>query len=287
MRIDLHLGVHKTATTHLQRYWVACNPLGQAARIHCPPLDEVRAELTPLGGVGDGHGVPQFKRAQAYLGRLASAHARVILSDENLIGTCEGNFAQGCLYPNLADRMANLKGALQPFEVHLLISVRRYSDYLRSAYCEAIRHSRYFTFESAIKRFQPEKRRWPAILRELRLAFPQSTLTCWPYEALHQVRGSMTSSLFELDINRLPVASEERPRRTMSRLAIKLLDDIHSHAGAEVATAARASVEKLVAGPKMVQFDPWTDEVRARLDALYEEDLLVLRSDPTLRFRHG
>jgi len=107
MQIELHLGVHKTATTHLQRFWSACARL-PAARAACPPLEEVRARLTPVaGGPAKDPGEDEVRRAQAvvWLSQWHAAGHPVVLSDENLIGTCERVFSLNSIYSGALPRL--------------------------------------------------------------------------------------------------------------------------------------------------------------------------------------
>jgi hypothetical protein len=100
MKIELHLGVHKTATTHLQRFWSACARL-PAARAVCPPLDEVRARLTSVAGSPVKDPAEDEARRASVVVWLSQWHATgkpVVLSDENLIGTCERVFALNSIY---------------------------------------------------------------------------------------------------------------------------------------------------------------------------------------------
>jgi hypothetical protein len=278
--IDLHLGVHKTATTHLQKYWVACN--GLTDRVLCPPLDEVRTHLTPA--CGQAQATPADKAARAWLAKTCAGRARVLLSDENFIGNCEGNLARRALYPDTRQRLERLAALLGDAEVNVLVCVRSYADYLRSAYCEAIRHTPYRPFREMYKPFDFARRGWEHVVEDVLEALPGAEVTCWRYGELAQARPAVTAELFGVDASRLPAPDDRRERRTFPRLAIRLLDDVYARLGSETATQIRGSVEKVVSGPQMPRFEPWTPAETTELAAASERSFVALRELERVRF---
>lgn len=285
MRIDLHLGAHKTATTHLQRYWLACSQAPGAAAA-CPPLAEVRAQLTPVCSppVAKGRAKPDEAARQhaagAWLRQALAAGRPLVLSDENMIGSCERLFAQQALYDSALARLQRLAQLLDGHELRVWLSVREYGAFLRSAYCETLRHGVYRPFREAYTGFDFATRGWEHVAQDVRQAFPRAELRCWRYESMPGLRASITSTLFGLPAAALPPPDEQRDRRSLTRLAVRLLDDIHQRLGADEATKVRPSVERVVAGAGMPAFDPWTDAERAGLSAAHDRSIAALQALP-------
>ncbi|MDN3713090.1 hypothetical protein QWZ10_17480 [Paracoccus cavernae] len=96
MALILHLGAHKTATTHLQKsLQLAVETLAEAGIYYAGP-DLLRTDLCPLvDGVGakgpQGHAKAQ--RASAVLHQAQADFPHLLVSDENLLG---GTIAWGC-----------------------------------------------------------------------------------------------------------------------------------------------------------------------------------------------
>lgn len=285
MHIDLHLGVHKTATTHLQRHWLACSQ-APGATATCPPLAEVRAQLTPVCSAptarskAQGDDARRLAAARAWVRQLAAAGRPLLLSDENLIGSCERLFAAQALYTSVLPRLQRLAPVLEGLPVRLWLSVREYGAFLRSAYCETLRHGPYRPFRQAYGSFDFASRGWEHVVRDVRQALPQAQLSCWRYESMPGLRQALTASMVGLAPAAQPAPDEQRDRRSLSRLAVRLLDDIHQRVGADEATRVRPSVERVVAGAGMPAFDPWDDAERARLSAAYDRSIAALQALP-------
>jgi hypothetical protein len=276
--IDLHLGVHKTASTHLQKFWFACNALSQD--VHCPPLEAVRANLTPAASAG----TEAERRARHWLEEVCEGRRRVLLSDENLLGSCETNFVRQSLYPDARARLERIAPVVGDRPLRVLVSVRGYADYLRSAWCEVIRHAPYRPFREAYRGMQDLARGWEHLLHDVAEALPQATIECWRYEDLAVARPAVTAALFGVDRDRLPAGDTQRERRSLSRLAVRLLDDVHARHGAATATLVRPSAEKIVNKAEMPRFDPWSPEEAAVLQQADARTLAALRAMPRVRF---
>jgi hypothetical protein len=284
MKIELHLGVHKTATTHLQRFWTACARL-PAARAVCPPLEEVRARLTPVAGApAKDPAEDEARRAHAvvWLSQWHATGRPVILSDENLIGTCERVFALNAIYGGALPRLQRVADVMRGHDVRIWLSVREYGAFLRSAWCETLRHGAYRPFRQAYGGMDLKQRGWEHLAQDILQAFPGAELRCWRYESLQALRGPITESLLGLPMARQPAPDEQRDRRSLSRLAVRLLDDLYQRVGPDDATRARPSVERVVAGQGMTSFDPWDEAERRDFAAAYERSLAALQALPSV-----
>ncbi|MEK8033161.1 hypothetical protein AACH06_20270 [Ideonella sp. DXS29W] len=287
MRIDLHLGVHKTATTHLQRYWLTCGQVAGATAV-APSLTEVRMHLTPVcnpPSVKSAGGDEAERRRQAathWLQDWCSRAPALVLSDENIIGSSARLFAQRALYANVSGRLQRLAEMLDGHEVRIWIAVREYGAFLRSAYCEMLRHGPYRPFRQVYGPMDLERRGWEHVVQEIQQVFPAARLVCWRYESLNDLRPSITAALFGLKRAAMPPLDDRRDRQSLSQLAVELLDDIHRRVGAEEATRVHASVERVVSGHGLAHFDPWTDAERSEFKERYERSLSALQGLPGL-----
>lgn len=282
MRIDLHLGVHKTATTHLQRHWVQCAALPGAAA--CPPLQEVRNALTPVVYLRQppARAEQSAAAAAAWLSAWPARTGRLVLSEENLIGDCGQLFERQALYPDARERLERVAALLPQAELRLWLCVREYGAFIRSAHSETLRHGPYRPFRAAYTGFDLVARGWPELVADVQAAFPGARLHLWRYESLAGVREQLTATLFDLPPERQPAPDDSRDRQSLSRMAARLLDDLFQKAGPEVATKARPSVERIVNGPNFPRFDPWRADERAHFQRRYEQDIDRLRRLPAI-----
>jgi hypothetical protein len=248
-------------------------------------LAEVRSQLTPICSAppkGQLRTVEDARKqaAKAWLGQRLEAKKPLLVSDENLIGSCERIFALRTLYPSALPRLQRLAEVLAGHEVRIWLAVREYAGFLRSAYCETLRHGPYRPFRQAYTGLAVPERGWEHLAKDVRQAFPKAELRCWRYESLQALRAPITSTLFGLAPEALPAPDERRDRRSLSRMAVRVLDDIFEHVGADDATRVRASVERTVSGGGMPAFDPWEEAEREHFSAAYERSIAALQAMP-------
>ena len=185
MRISLHLGAHKTASTYLQAV-LKRNGGWLAAQGHASfGPDRLRGDLrlpalNPRQPASRG-GFAPLARA---LGDQTAAGRAVLLSEENLIGTTRpGLIAQGAqLYPQAELRLARLLGALEVTQAHLFMAVRNPPGFLISAFGQQLMAGKLITFERYCSGVDPLALRWSELVARL-LALPQvAQVTLWRHE---------------------------------------------------------------------------------------------------------
>lgn len=285
MRIDLHLGVHETATIYLQHYWTSCSQVAGTAAAF-PPLAEVRAQLTPVcnppsvKSAGPGEGQRRREKAVTWLNGWCQRAQALVLSDENLLGSSDRLFAQRALYASASGRLERLAKVLQGYELRIWLSVREYGSFLRSAYSETLRHGPYRPFREAYDHFDLASRGWEHLAHDVQQAFPAAKLVCWRYESLDELRAPITSALFGIRRAAMPPIDDQRDRQSLSNLAVELLDDIYHRVGADEATRVRPSVERVISGDGLASFEPWSEAEHQQFKAAYEQSLVALQALP-------
>ncbi|MDQ4086461.1 MAG: hypothetical protein M3177_00365, partial [Pseudomonadota bacterium] len=115
MRLVLHFGAHKTATTYIQSTLAASQSSLSDYGVGYVPLDEMRERVTPLAG-------PRRLNAGGTLRKLIDEHGdrgRLILSDENMSGLCSNAVKAGTFYAEIDKRAERLVAAAQGHEVEI------------------------------------------------------------------------------------------------------------------------------------------------------------------------
>ena len=142
--VALHIGAHKTATTHLQRSFVMQQEALIKAGVRYYGPENLRR---PERGLGDIFGLdvyrkkPEPKRTPAdqFDFMIKDGH-RLIFSDENFIGVMHDKDGTmlAPLYPQAQKRIAALVDAVAPHPVDICLGIRNPASFLSSAYGQAL-----------------------------------------------------------------------------------------------------------------------------------------------------
>ncbi len=126
-KIILHLGAHRTGSTHVQGVMAKNRALLAAEGIVAPSQSAVSEALTK----GIGSRLPALRGG---FGRLRGAGGTVVVSDENMLGFLNNIFTHGQFYPDTARRMGRLKQLLPAAPERIVLAIRPYESFFPSAY---------------------------------------------------------------------------------------------------------------------------------------------------------
>ena len=127
MDVILHLGSHRTGTTTFQHFVRNHLAALDSKKVDFWGPDRTRRSVVP----GMFHNIPIHKRRRAD-GRVrmlaAKAEARgidtLLVSDENLLGTCHYCFRKAALYPAVGERLSRLGAAFGGRVARVVLSIR-------------------------------------------------------------------------------------------------------------------------------------------------------------------
>ncbi|NYS26793.1 hypothetical protein HUK65_17645 [Rhodobacteraceae bacterium 2376] len=199
MRISLHLGAHKTASTYLQGI-LSRNAGRLGRRGHaCFGPDRLRADLR-LPSLGPGRRLQGagFAPLAAALAQEAAAGRALLLSEENLIGTTRpGSIGRGAqLYPLAGDRLDRLLRGLQVQEAQLYLAVRSPLPFLVSAFGQQLMAGKLTDFDSYCAGVDPLALRWSELVARL-VAVPRvAGITLWRHEDHAAVLPDVLARMF-------------------------------------------------------------------------------------------
>jgi hypothetical protein len=199
-KIILHLGAHRTASTHVQGVLGKNVALLAEAGIVAPSQDDVKDALTkPLEAR-----IPSLRAGFRQLG-ISAGQKTVVISDENLLGFLNSIFTHGAFYPNTARRMAQLKAMLPVDPAKIVIAIRSYDTFFASAYGRWLAPGRMvLPRESLAELVLGLTRGWEDMLAEIAGVFPESELLISEYSPdprfgaaqLSTILGPLAESLF-------------------------------------------------------------------------------------------
>ena len=144
----IHLGAHKTATTHLQETLTAVRSELAAQGVDYIPNQLVRRRklaqtlwqrrpIARLPIVGTAH---MRDAIEAAVAPLRIGPEVVVLSEENIVGVPEHILAVP-FYPQVGVNVARLASLASRAEVMFFLSIRSYDTLLPSAYVETLKHA--------------------------------------------------------------------------------------------------------------------------------------------------
>lgn len=187
MEIILHIGAHRCASTSFQHY-MRCNAerLGRERTGFWGPW-RTRAGL--FRGVIPTPGPARGDPARRAAGRIALGLARsaangverLVVSDENMIGSLRENLRQGVLYGGVGERMARFAQAFGHRVSTVALTVRSPEWYWASALGHAVARGRGVPGPRALARLGQGARSWRDVVTDVACAMPEARLIVLPF----------------------------------------------------------------------------------------------------------
>ena len=280
MTVHIHLGAHKTASTHIQAILRKNAAELTAAGVTIVRPKEVR---TAVGSVRERMGHPLFpafggmprRRAMRRLARLGAGATHLVAADENTLGLCADIVSTGLLYPDAGIRTALWQRFRDGHDTTIYLAIRAYPSFFAAVHAQAGRNGRYerlMPAQAAALAALP--RRWPEVIDEISGALPGAKVILWAYEDYAAVRSEVLMRMTGLS-DLKPVAV--RPMRTPTAAAMTALSEagLRGH----VTEAQRAEIIAIHPNVKgAAAYSPWTPDQRAYMRAAYAEDLTALKA---------
>lgn len=186
MQTILHIGAHKTASTHLQLAMArAREALGMRGVALFGP-DELRRK---------GLGVPEYLSLQpddpglqAHGARIKAALGlsaeRLVISDENILGNAHNVelIRTARFYDRAVDRLTRLAVLLPDAPVTIALAIRDPAGFLVSAYSQRLMSGKLEAFTRYCNGLDPAMLRWSELIGRLQDVFPAVRWRVWRYE---------------------------------------------------------------------------------------------------------
>lgn len=263
----LWLGLHKTGTTFLQKSLDLSQGSLQAAGIRWVALDEFRRRWTRPLLHKDHPDAPSACDRPAGLSRW-------MVFDENIPALVQHALTRDGFYPDAGVRARVVADYLGLENLHLVLGLRSFADFVPSLYCEALKSTPFKPFRRFLVA-PPETFSWIPLIDRLLAAFPDAPLLVYRAEDLPGQEARLLGRLTGLPAEAFTLLGKAE-RLGFSHEAVSRL-----HALALERPVTRADVSMLVqAHPRNAEnrsYAPWGVEERALLDAAYARDIAELR----------
>lgn len=278
-RVTLHLGAHKTASTHLNTVLRANPELSAAHSVGVPNKSQTRQGLTRK--LGKYQAVPRnTKTEDAVVLDLSNGRPAVFLSDENILGVPKRLMSELGFYPNAARRLRTTLNLIGDYPVELLLAIRSQPSFIVSTYAEAIRSEGYIAFDEFVGDTDLKMMRWSRLIRRILAVRPDLTITVWRYEdygdLLPTILGLIMRANGDVSVGDLNMP-EDRVRLGLSARAVDEIKALQDELGQP---PERNQIEEIMEQyPKSKDSpapQPLDDERRKLLERNYRKDLRAI-----------
>ncbi len=288
MKVTLHLGAHKTASSYLQRTFasnistlhrsgigfVSPNVLREKVT---KPLSWVRnaAKRTPKSEKirDDAFTFLKWATSERKLKNTDFVQRHLLLTDENLIGVPPEMVNSQTLYPTISGRLELLSPMLEEFPPRIFFALRNPVSYAPSIFCEALLsvYPSDFNLRRFRKGWLKNAPRWSCVIESIRDTFPESDIHVWDFADFRALEHEIIHRITDIphDVDFKPLERIIRP--SMTDKAARKLMWLDRWRGNEVRFESVSEMRELYAdGPKL---KIWSDSEKAKLDKEYVEDL--------------
>lgn len=276
-KIILHLGAHRTASTHVQGVLAKNQALLAAAGIGAPCQEDIKTALTKPINVFPA----PAQAGYALLLKRSGCEGRktVVISDENLLGFLNNIFSHGEFYPDTAHNMAELKAFLPVSPAKIVIAIRPYASFFASAYGRWLAPKRMVLPRAVLSELVlGVARGWPDVLVEVAAAFPESELRISEYSPDPRFGHSQLKAILGPLADDLVFNPDFRWNRSMSARQTMLFEQALAEGEFEKAEDIR-TWKRFKQPPLLEGF--WDDPTLSALKARYAADkAAILRRFP-------
>ena len=275
IKIIIHAGAHKTASTHLQNRVLENENL--VVKSGCSYLgpEKTRDQLGTLWRALGRSDTPDEQKRK--LAALAAGQPRLVISEENIIGGFKDLMNgpnRAILYPKAVERLARLAQLVAPNPLHIAMAVREPSSYYVSVYNQLLLSGRFQTWERFSKGLDPTAVKWSDILRPIAEIPGVAAVSIWRYEDYHRLLPQILNTLLGQPRPDIPLHMEKRMHEGLSERAVQACCTWHA-AGYDGRLGAVAQ-EDFPVSDAYPKFSPWPEELMRESRAAYGRDIEAL-----------
>ncbi len=278
--LRLHIGAHKTATTHLQDSLAAqSGQILEGGLVYLSRSFVRRHGL--VGGINENYqhlrsGRQGFQSLDEVI-MLPEGHPRrLLISEENILGL-SSNLLDG-LYPRATARLkpwAAVTGGARP---HIFLSIRNYADILPSAYSQALRDGVVpHAMASYRTHWLGRKPSWVDLIKTIQDVFGEAQLTVWSLDFYAHSAAAVRKAVTGLDLPGELQAAPQDTRRLSSEAVARIEGLGRSLSG----QARRQAIDEILSSDTgSIPFDPLPPEEKAFHAERYARDIEHIKQLP-------
>lgn len=209
---NLHIGIHKTATTYLQDQLEA-SFINNNATLYIP-RDEFRSLVAQ-------------KKLREKIRTASAKQIKVVISDENILGHTHFISGNKNIYTNIEKRIRNIEKEMCTKKLNIFISLRNIATFLPSAYCEYLRHSPYISFNEFSKNIDIKNTSWYEIFRSTIKKNKKINFYIFKFEEFEQKKNKLIKKISFNEIKKFE-SNIKQSRQSFTNEEIKILSKNHT-----------------------------------------------------------
>lgn len=280
--VSLHLGAHKTASTHLQKSLQKNESLlaENAVRYFGPKFlrhrDHAFLDLFGLRShgqsVGDRDGPEQVEW-------LADGASTLVLSEENILGPVFNALNPGVLYPQADLKIERFNEKVAPHPVTIFLAIREPSSWLASLYSQRVIGGEFRGFEEFVGDNHPQQLKWSNLVDRLAKIPGDRKVYVWRKEDYPEVAAPVLRRMVGWKIGPLVGRIEGRVNAGLSSAAVaQLVDWGKSGRTGDPKDWAKEARQTFALGDANSIFDPWPETVKSQSRLAYADDLATIEN---------
>jgi len=274
----IHIGAHKTATTHLQDTLASQLEFLKKIGVRYITRDSLRngkikIKTSPAIRIFRIEGLHAwcFKKRLRF---CAGPNYNIVISEENFLGSVQEAICSK-IYPRAEERLHFLKRALSESEnnISLFLSIRNQADLIPSAYAQLLRHRPMPNgFEPIRRRVMSNPPRWiELVIRVKNTMGTGCPITVWRFEDYLRDDRRIISELCGYDLAGFQSLPTPASTRTPSWEAIR---EIERLAKLTQRKEYINNVKQILRSDNGIKkFAPFLSEEKELLNGVYEHDL--------------
>lgn len=277
----VHIGAHKTATTHLQETLTRVRDVLAAQGIDYLPNPLIRTRklswvmwrrrpIARVPVIG-----PAYMRGliEETLEPLRRGPETVVLSEENILGSPQ-HILDETFYPLAEQGLSRLASLATKADLVIFLSIRGYDTLLPSAYVETLKHvpATPGGFEALRERLLARPPSWFELVRRIRGAAPGVPIRIWRQEDYRGNGPAIMEAFCGCSLGELPDVSDPAWTRSPSATAVAEAERL-PRGLSQAERLARVKALFAASAPDGDRFRPLAEAERRRLRASYDADL--------------
>lgn len=279
----IHVGAHKTATTHLQDVMEICGPELLQQGINFIPRDIIRSRIRKIMPKDSWRFIPRnWVRKQMIEHRLAPQHRNmktIIFSEEVILGNKPADLLLETPYPDIHKRLHFVRHLSRKGTVKLFLSIRSFDRVLPGAYTTELANNKSapIILQKFLTTLDKKPPSWVDIIERIMAASPDAPIRVWKQEDYSFSKQTILSEFAGVTIEQIPDIPPPSSTITPSISAIRnieaLLDTDYKWKRQDW---ANRTCEIYSAKPTTNDTDRYTFLTPLQIDRLkqhYEEDL--------------
>jgi hypothetical protein len=208
--VHLHVGIHKTGSTFLQRVFLQSLSGPHPAGVTYISFSDVRSRVTPavlraVKGIG-GLGGDGLRDCRDFLAASMARTGSIFLSDENLLGSLYRFSRERGVYPGAQENL-NVMASLfsRDADIVIYLSIRDYASWLESVYLQFLKkRKKLISFDDFLGLAYVESISWYSLVCRLSEAIPSARIVLWRYEDFvdnnQKILNSISSALGDVKL---------------------------------------------------------------------------------------